>query len=55
VKQNPHVWVVNSPAVLVESLAFEHIFVFDGLTLRVDVGSMHLSPFGRGSFSDCTS
>ena len=37
VKQNPHIWVVNSPAVLVESLAFELIFVFDGSTLRVDV------------------
>lgn len=49
VKQNPHIWVVNSPAVLVESLAFELIFVFDGSTLRVDVVTMFLYPFGRDS------
>lgn len=55
VKQNPHIWVVNSPAVLVESLAFELIFVFDGSTLRVDVVTMFLYPFGRDSSSDCTS
>jgi hypothetical protein len=45
----------NSPAVLVESLAFELIFVFDGSTLRVDVVTMFLYPFGRDSSSDCTS